>query len=189
MPDGTLWAKTNIGATTETEVGDYFAWGETTPKTSFTWANYKFGVYDSSNAPDFGMSKYNSEDGYESLKAGDDAASVLWGSDWRMPTREEVKKLLDNTTQSRVTNYNGSGITGYLFTGIGDYKNVSIFLPNAGYKDETGLNYSSYVSTWTSDLDKEDPRYAYFRMKGSMMDVDMQGDRYCGVPIRPVRAN
>ena len=38
LPSGTLWAKCNVGAKTETEYGDYFAWGETKPKSTYNWA-------------------------------------------------------------------------------------------------------------------------------------------------------
>ena len=36
------WATYNIGATKPEEFGDYFAWGETQPKSYFNWENYKF---------------------------------------------------------------------------------------------------------------------------------------------------
>ena len=32
LPSGTLWATCNVGANSPEEYGDYFAWGETTPK-------------------------------------------------------------------------------------------------------------------------------------------------------------
>ena len=60
-PDGVKWANMNVGARTETDYGDYFAWGATRPyyvehdgygneitgywidgKTSYNWANYPF---------------------------------------------------------------------------------------------------------------------------------------------------
>lgn len=34
LPSGTLWARYNVGATNETEIGSYFAWGETEQKRS-----------------------------------------------------------------------------------------------------------------------------------------------------------
>ena len=60
MGNGLKWANMNIGARTETDYGDYFAWGATTPfyvthdaygneigqwisgKTAYNWANYPF---------------------------------------------------------------------------------------------------------------------------------------------------
>ena len=32
LPSGTLWATCNVGANAPEEYGDYFAWGETSPK-------------------------------------------------------------------------------------------------------------------------------------------------------------
>ena len=47
---------------------------------------------------DFGTegntSKYNRADGLTTLDSGDDAATVLWGADWRIPTKAEWEELL-----------------------------------------------------------------------------------------------
>ena len=36
------WAACNVGATTPETYGDYFAWGETEPKTTYDWITYKW---------------------------------------------------------------------------------------------------------------------------------------------------
>ena len=41
LPSGTLWATCNVGATSPEEYGDYFAWGETEPKSTYDWSTYK----------------------------------------------------------------------------------------------------------------------------------------------------
>ena len=38
LPSGLKWATCNVGATTPEGYGDYFAWGETSPKTTYTWS-------------------------------------------------------------------------------------------------------------------------------------------------------
>ena len=43
LPSGTLWATCNVGANSPEEYGDYFAWGETTPKTIYDWSTYQYG--------------------------------------------------------------------------------------------------------------------------------------------------
>ena len=43
LPSGLKWATCNVGATSPEEYGDYFAWGETDPKSSYVWTNYKYG--------------------------------------------------------------------------------------------------------------------------------------------------
>ena len=40
LPSGTLWATCNVGASSPEEYGDYFAWGETTPKSTYNWSTY-----------------------------------------------------------------------------------------------------------------------------------------------------
>ena len=37
LPSGTLWAICNVGADKPEDYGDYFAWGETTPKELYDW--------------------------------------------------------------------------------------------------------------------------------------------------------
>ena len=41
LPNGTIWATYNVGATKPTEYGDHFAWGETEPKNDYEWTSYK----------------------------------------------------------------------------------------------------------------------------------------------------
>lgn len=43
LTTGTLWATCNVGATSPEEYGDYFAWGETEPKSDYSWSTYKYG--------------------------------------------------------------------------------------------------------------------------------------------------
>ncbi len=45
LPSGTKWATCNVGATSPEEYGDYYAWGETEPKTTYSWRTYKYGPY------------------------------------------------------------------------------------------------------------------------------------------------
>ena len=92
LPSGTLWATCNVGADTPESYGDYFAWGETEPKTTYDWSTYKYcvGEYDR-------LTKYCSDTtyGYNGftdnlyvLQLSDDAASVNWGEGWRMVSEE-----------------------------------------------------------------------------------------------------
>ena len=127
LPSGTLWATTNVGATSPECYGDYFAWGETEPyyssQSPLTWktgktagyalASYtKFGTYDSSASPDYGFTKYNKTNGPTTLDAVDDAATANWGSAWRMPKNEEWQELAENCYWEWTTSYNG--VAGYI---------------------------------------------------------------------------
>jgi len=149
------WAKYNVGATTETGYGDYFAWGETTGynegKTNFAsdWSNYYFGTQSS-------FTKYTGSD-YTVLQKEDDAAYAALGGKFRMPTKAEIDALLA-LSKTWVTNYNGSGINGYTFTGNGN----TLFLPAAGYRDDTYLDSTGSLGYyWSSSLDTDNPRRAW----------------------------
>lgn len=108
LPSGTLWAKMNVVATSETDNGLYFAWGETEGYTAeqvgvdkqFTWADYKFNP--SGDGATF--TKYTSTDNKIVLDPEDDAASVNMGGEWHMPTGGQYRELLKETKNGFVTN-------------------------------------------------------------------------------------
>ena len=90
LPSGTKWAVCNLGAEDDDPeaVGDYYAWGETTPKETFSKTNYKW--WDAENQR---YTKYNTGG---SLEPEDDAATVNWGSGWSTPTEEQWTELIMN---------------------------------------------------------------------------------------------
>ena len=176
------WAKCNLGAATETDYGDYFAWGETTGynegKTNFAsnWSNYYFGTQSS-------FTKYTGSD-YTVLQKEDDAAYAALGGKFRMPTKAEIDALLA-LSKTWVANYNGSGIDGYTFTGNGN----TLFLPAAGGRLNADLtNGGSRGCYWSSSL-KTDSSY-----KASSWDLGFSSggasaygvNRYFGFSVRPV---
>ena len=149
LPSGTLWATCNVGANAPEEYGDYFAWGETASKDVYNWSTYQY--YDGSN-----LAKYTGSDGLTTLLPEDDAATTNWGSDWRMPTKEEWQELLDNTTNKWTTQ---NGVNGRLFTGS---NGNSLFLPAVGFRWDDNLNYvGSYGYYWSSSLDTDGPNDAW----------------------------
>lgn len=125
------WANMNVGASKPEDYGDYFAWGETTPKTTYDQENYKW--YDS------GFTKYNETDGMTTLELSDDAAHANWGGTWRMPTVKELEELNTSCSWTWTTQ---NDVNGYLVTGP---NGNSIFFPAAGYlKDESLIRVNSY---------------------------------------------
>ena len=130
---GIKWATMNVGATSETDYGLYFRWGETQDYTTTT--AYKFNPsgddYDSHFTKYF--TKYNSTDGKTVLDIEDDAARANWGGDWRMPTKEEFATLKNACNYEWVTDYKGSGVNGELFTDKTD-TSKTLFFPAAGYR-------------------------------------------------------
>lgn len=90
LPSGTLWATCNLGASDYTERGRYIRWGEIEPYSSSR--DYKFGM----NRP---FTKYEEGvDNKDVLELCDDAASMLWGGSWHIPSPEQWKELFEYTT-------------------------------------------------------------------------------------------
>ena len=81
LPSGTKWACCNLGAKMPSEVGAYFAFGETEEKEIFDAKNYE-------------MQTYRGKKIIESC----DVAHLTLGSPWLMPTTDQIKELIDNCT-------------------------------------------------------------------------------------------
>ena len=187
LPSHLKWATMNVGATSETDYGNYFMWGSTTPNTAneCTWTNAPF----NNRANDYDSNYFNNHksewlDDNNNLKPKYDAASHIMGGDWRMPTKAEIQELIDKTTNEWVTNYKGTGVNGYKFTGS---NGNSIFIPAAGncYNGLVG-GVGGDGAVWSSSLNTSTPRdawYLYFDSGSCNMD---DYDRYCGQSVRGV---
>ena len=183
LPSGTLWATCNVGASNPEEVGDYFAWGETTPKETYTWSNYKW-----CNGSETTLTKYCNDSSYGvvdnkmELDPEDDAAYENWGSMWRMPTSEQQDELRQNCTWEWAT-VNGMG--GYNIIGP---NGASIFLPVAGYC----LSMISHVGEigiyWSRTVKSDNTTYARGIYFGSGYIDSHINYRSYGFTVRPVLA-
>ena len=188
LPSGLLWATCNVGADNPEDYGDYFAWGETQPKDYYNWSAYQH-----CNGSNSTMTKYCTDadygndgfvDNQTTLFPEDDAATANWGGNWRMPTREECQELLDNTTQTWTTQ---NGVNGCLFTAS---NGNSLFLPAAGYRLGSSLDYAGSIGYyWSSSLHTGQSDSA--RLLGSLSDGCYMGYSYrvFGRPVRPVRSS
>lgn len=167
------WASWNIGASKPEDYGFYFSWGETSPKTNYAWSTYKFG-----NSP----SKYNSTDNKKTLEPSDDAAVVLWGDNWRMPTNDEEKELYQKCSWKYTT---VNGINGYQVTGP---NGNSIFLPAAGLYDGDGNLGLANDRGWYWSSTVYDNSYAlgFYLTPSSFTYKNVGHDRCDGHVIRPV---
>ena len=186
LPSGTKWATCNVGADSPEDYGDYFAWGETTPKETYNWATYQY-----CNGSQNTLTKYCSDASYgyngftddlTTLLPEDDAATANWGPDWRMPTDEEWQELYDNTTHTWTTQ---NGVYGRLFTAT---NGNSLFLPAAGYRGSSSLQYAgSHGNYWSSSLNTDDPYRAwYFYFSSGDFGLYYTG-RLAGQSVRAVR--
>jgi hypothetical protein len=136
------WAICNVGAKRPEEFGDYFAWGETKPKSTYDWSTYKWCSGDYNQLTKYcTSSEYGIIDNKTNLEPSDDAATVNWGGKWRMPTIAEYEELRTKCLWAWSTQ---NGVQGYVITGLN--KN-SIFLPAAGYIENNkgdGINDAGF---------------------------------------------
>jgi len=173
LPSGLKWAKCNLGASKPSEAGDYYAWGETEPKTDYSWDTYKWGTKNN-------LTKYTYTDDKTTLDPEDDAATVKLGSPWRMPTSEEAEELQDNCTWTWTTldGINGNEVKGS--------NGNSIFLPAAGRREDSEHDaVNSWGCYWTG-------AQRYFDFIGYYLFFDSESHelvdlyRYYGFSVRPV---
>ena len=207
LPSGTLWATCNVGADSPEEYGDYFAWGETEPKDTYEWNNYKWAhwVYDTISDHYYEVLeetwyKYYKRnwtnggfvpgDGKTELDPEDDAAYLNWGSSWRTPTLEQLQELVEKCTWERTQR---NGVYGYLVTGR---NGKSIFMPASGGRSTRLYNDGRCAYYWSRTLcsreklaiEAADQNQAYILFFNEWGEQHVWYDsRYDGNTIRAVR--
>ena len=190
------WATCNVGASKPEEYGDYFAWGEVDTKERYDWESYKWGGTSSSTLTKYcPKDKYSywafegSPDGKTVLEPEDDAAHVMLGGKWRMPTMKDWSEIKNNCTFTWTTQ---NDVDGILATG----KNGnSIFLPAAGYREgdqliisfDGGEAIGAYWDATLDTYDSPDCAYSMYLVHyGSSGLAGRSTDRSRGLTIRPV---
>ncbi len=179
------WATTNVGASKPDEYGDYYAWGETTTKSDYSWKTYKY-----CNGSEKSMTKYCTKSSYgivdnkTELESSDDVAHMKWGGNWRMPTIEELKELKEKCKWKRTKQNKHKG---YLVTGP---NGNSIFLPAAGCRTDSSLSVAGSSGYYLSrTLYESFPNYAWGLRFYSSDIGTCSGYRYEGFSVRPVRVS
>lgn len=147
-----MWSNSNLGAKSQKQYGDYYAWGEIDTyydkpllKESISWKAGKAGGYSwqsykwCNNSPD-ALTKYNSKTSYgevdykETLEISDDVAAFELGAGWRIPTLSEWEELQEKCTW---TWENIDGVSGYKV--LSKINGKSIFLAAGGYASGTEI--------------------------------------------------
>ncbi len=178
LPSGTLWATCNLGATTPEEAGNYYAWGELTPRTG------SYGTADASI-----KAKYQ-DSALTELQLEDDAAYYLMGGGWRLPTQAQMQELKTKCTWSLVT-LNGKDV----YYVVGPNGN-SIYIPVAGSirSGSTPIIVGeSPAALWSSTKSTDDPKaigmtLSYYTSTSVVhCDIFGIGTIGQGLSIRPVR--
>lgn len=171
LPSGTKWATCNVGASSSTGYGDYYAWGETITKNTYSESTYQY----YSNGTWINIGNDISGTQY-------DVAHVKWGSSWVLPSKSQINELLENCTSIWTTQ---NGVWGRKFTS--KINSVTIFFSAGGwYANNTHYGIGTagnYMSSWASNADW---------MMNSQLCIDENSatlssmDRARGYMVRPV---
>ena len=172
LPSGTKWACCNVGASAPEDYGNYYAWGETQPKSVYSMDNYQY---------------YNSNTGFVNIgsdiaSTGYDAATANWGAPWCMPSLAQIRELLNNTTSTWTTE---NGVYGRKFTGP---NGNTMFLPAAGRRWDSDFSFAGSDGVYrSSTLYEGGPLNACYLVFTSGDALWGYYNRYCGQSVRPVR--
>lgn len=182
------WSSMNLGATSPTDYGDYFSWGETSTKDNYSWDTYEL-----CNGSSSTLTKYNNNSSYGTVdnksefkdyNYEDDAARQALGVKWRIPTDAEWTELRTKCTCTWKTNYNGSGINGILVTAT---NGNSIFLPAASRRYDASLGMAgAYGFYWASSVYTGYPSDAWRVYFDSDIVERSHYNRCNGYSVRPV---
>ncbi len=168
-----LWSPFNVGAESEGDCGQYFAWGEIdTTKVEFTMENCE--TYQKAYAREM------------QGNIDHDAARFYWRHTWRQPTKEEFAELVEKCkwTKDTVENRNGYTIEGpngkTIFLPAGGRKFVDFEAPDSC--TEEGYYWSG--SHTRGRLGKENAFAMTFGVADTVAIEEVP--RYIGFCIRPV---
>ena len=184
LPSGLMWRKYNLGANSEYEMGNHYAWGETVTKqryniTTYKWQELLHNV--------FSYTKYNKTDKLTLLQPEDDAATANLGENYRTPTVKEWEELLAECTWEVATKTNKNNETVIDYWKVVGPNGTFIILPSTGYYGNSGWDGESsiyqsallwstahcYTFAWINNKTNEKP----FR------DIASRGS---GLSVRPV---
>ncbi len=167
LPSGLLWAKSNMGTTEPTELGDYYAWGETSTKNDYKNSTYKLYKTDKDGVIKE-ILKYSEKDWKTVLEREDDAANANLGVGYRIPTQEDWQELLDNCKWEAVT------VTLPIELDPSQTKSIARWIvtgPNGKY---IILPATGGFKTWYNDSDKD----TYYTTANLYLYPDGLADKY-----------
>ena len=184
LPSGTKWATKNVGASKPEEYGDYFAWSkiESYLNNHHNGPRKDYGIDSLEYGGDLGGGGWG--ENQTELTPAQDAASMNWGEEWRIPSKVQFDELKNYCTWTWTTM---NGVSGYQIVGV---NGNSIFLPSAGYRSETSLyDTNTNGKYWSRSIDTNNKNLAwYMNFNGDEILIDGYSHNY-GLSIRPVRSN
>ena len=161
LPSGTKWATMNVGASSETDYGNYYQYGKGAAQYAETNADINYS----------GME--------DPLDSSVDTATQVWGGSWHMPTKAQMEELIANTTYQWTTI---NGVIGGKFTATnGNY----VFFPAAGFwydgsQNDVGNGGLYWGSSPSGSSDA--CRLSFYDGGKSVSNIT----RKCGFSVRPV---
>lgn len=167
------WSMYNFGATTESETGLLVGWGDETGTNHSMKLKY---------FPGENYSKSINETPY-------DIVCTRWGSEWRLPTTEDIQMLKDSCTWTYEVK---NEVPGWRLTSKkAGYTNQSIFLPFTGYRkgeDTISIATAARGLYWTGIIGDDTQKAKAMLLTGTDTDTLTVVDslRYMGFAIRPV---
>lgn len=183
LPSGKKWSKKYLGAETAADKGDYYAWGETSPRVPGDFTNEKYGLLDGGWGE---FRRYHGKDGWKQLMPYDDAATARLGNKWHIPTVTEVKELFNNCTAKEITLNGQPGIAL-----VSKINNNYIFFRNNGSTSGDKWYRTNCCLCWTADLYKDDVKIAevfniFIRGDKIFTETGWSNTRSSGMNIRPI---
>ena len=183
LPSGKKWSKKYLGAETATDEGDYYAWGETSPKAPGNFTNENYGLLDGAWGE---FRRYNKKDGWGQLMPYDDAATARLGNKWHIPTKTEVQELFDNCTAKEITLNGQAGIAL-----VSKINNNYIFFINNGYTSGMKWYNTDQCVCWSANMSNmliEDGNVFKIYIDGDniVTSTKWRQDRSSGMNIRPI---
>ena len=172
------WATCNVGANNPEDFGEYYAWGETNKKLEDIESLW-YGSY--INSPMIGGRSYRLFPN-EKLIPSNDVAHYKWGGDWRMPTKEEFKELIENCDCLWTTQNNVAGLK--ITSKKQGFRDQYIFLPACGSKLQNDHRIGLYWSSSLVDLYSDLHSYI-FRFRYNIHEI-CNGEISNSLSVRPV---
>lgn len=168
-----LWADCNVGGDSESPIGGLYGWADPS------------GEKKSQNVADYvPLRKYLTGRIPVNISGTEyDIATIKWGKDWRIPSKENWKELIEKCKWTKEKAFH---VYGYRVEGP---NGNSIFLPNTGLRFGETISNTDAGYYWTSEMalnDRECACYYYFDEKKYNDIVSTRNYVYSGRAVRPV---
>ena len=165
------WGTMNLGSTKSSEVGNFYAWSETTSKTEYWRENY---AYCNNNSNQYVFNYTNPTTNICGTQY--DATTKVLGDGWKMPSLAEANELITLCTWEKETI---DGVQVYRVTGP---NGNSIILPIIGFKRQDKSHSTTILYLATGECSTTDSD-SFYVIKNGVIGNEWKA---WGYNIRPV---